>query len=55
MAKPTGGISLSTNFGLNASLPLDARDLVDTKDDLLLFDKINAIKELNGNNARKNL
>ena len=39
MAKPTGGISLSTNFGLNASLPLDARDLVDTKDDLLLFDK----------------
>ena len=39
MAKPTGGISLSTNFGLNASLPLDARDLVDTKADLLLFDK----------------
>ena len=37
MAKPTGGISLSTNFGLNASLPLDARDLVDTKADLLLF------------------
>ena len=39
MAKPTGGISLSTNFGLNASLPLDARDLVETTADLLLFDK----------------
>ena len=39
MAKPTGGITLSTNFGLNASLPLDARDLIETTADLLLFDK----------------
>ena len=39
MAKPTGGISLSTNFGLNASLPLDARDLVETTADLSSFDK----------------
>ena len=39
MAKPTGGITLSTNFGLNASLPLDARDLIETTADLDLFDK----------------
>ena len=39
MAKPVGGINLTTNFGLNASLPLDARNLISTKADLALFNK----------------
>ena len=39
MAKPVGGINLITNFGLDASLPLDARNLISTKADLALFNK----------------
>ena len=39
MARPAGGINLSTNFGLQASLPLDARNLVSKVADLASFNK----------------
>lgn len=39
MARPVGGINLSTNFGLQASLPLDARNLVSKVADLASFNK----------------